>query len=135
MKTSATPRPISVTIIGWLLVVSGVLGLVLYFILFDLHEAITKLPLLLAISFFVNLATTLVLAICGTAILKGRNWGRQLWIGGTIADYTAVGVAGGMRLNWFLGIAFCMGITFFLYRPKASQYFAHQLPSTPVSPA
>jgi hypothetical protein len=115
-------RPPFISVIGWLLIASGILGLLgLGFQLFW-EPAST----LLHQSGFSPAASTVIYLVCGSAILAGSNWGRHL---------LTVSLSAGMVLGVFLSPAkwalvpallFLVLMVGPLYRPIASRYFLRQ---------
>ena len=132
MKT----RPASVTIIGWYIIVSGAFTLLFIFGMFHnpmmlelMEEGVTEMSD--SISVFYAFVTVGI--ICGIFMLKGHNWSRFVY---------AVNSAGGLFSGLFIfpeyreimpgfpmwifmipGFITLAVILFFLFRPRANNYF------------
>lgn len=110
-------RPLSITIISWLFIAIGTLGVVYHASEFNLQHPFEN-EVLLACS------VRLLAIIGGAFMLRGCNWARwllALWMAyhiGLSALHSAAEV--GMHLLLF-GI-----IGYFLFRPQASAYFRRE---------
>ena len=69
---------------------------------------------------YVGLVITLV---CGIAMLKRQNWARLLYVGWSVIVLTISIATSPMKLLLLPGIIGFMVIAFFLFRPKANEYF------------
>jgi hypothetical protein len=119
-------RPTSVTVIAWILIITG--GLAIIVIPFALNSPMTKeimnrsrLPI--SVQYFQAYAGLLVTFVSGIAILKGRNWGRLLYVLWSIIGFVITLVTMPIKLALVPGILFFIVVAFFLYRPKATEYF------------
>ncbi len=107
-------RPVSITIISWLFIATGSLGVIYHASEFNVQQPFAN-EVLLACS------VRLLAIIGGAFMLRGCNWARwllALWMAyhiGLSAFHSAVEV--GMHLMLF-GI-----IGYFLFRPQGSAYF------------
>ena len=85
---------------------------------------ITLSPIPIRIQYAMMYARLLVMILSGIAMLKAQNWARFLYVNWSIIDFP-VGVATSpMKLAMILGFVVFLIIAFFLFRPKANQYFA-----------
>jgi len=66
----------------------------------------------------------LVLIISGVAMLKGLNWGRLLYVVWTAAEFVINVVTSPMKIAMIPGFLLYLVVVFFLFRPKANQFFA-----------
>src|SRR5256886_11016140 len=107
-------RPLSVTIISWLFVAAGVVGLA-----YHLSEFKTLHPFPSDVAWVVLLR--LVAIVCGTFMLQGNNWARWL----SLAWFTFhVILIGFHSLQGLVMHTVPLAIlSFFLFRPQARQYF------------
>ncbi|HEX4537446.1 MAG TPA: hypothetical protein VH140_10895 [Candidatus Acidoferrum sp.] len=103
-------RPIRVTILGWLFIVAGVVGL-------GYHLSERPLDRWVALISFIRVLAIVV----GVFLLKGRNWARWLmtgWLG------FHVGVSALHSLSECLAHAVLfLVVAYFLLTPPDSQYF------------
>ena len=105
-------RPTSVTIISWVFVAAGVVGLV-----YHAGEFRTLRPIEYALVCFVR-----VLAIVGGAfLLRGRNWARWL-VTAWIAFHVVLSIFHTPVELVVHALLFAL-VAYFLFRPAASAYF------------
>lgn len=122
-------RPTSLTIIGWLLIVTTVFGLVGQFVAQNnpvAQKLLAQSPLPAWVHLIVGICGLIVTAACGYGVLKGLNWSRFLYIGWSI-----FGLLFGLMTMSFtsvalLGLLFVAVIAFFLFRPAANVWFEGQ---------
>jgi len=121
-------RPLSVTIVGWWLIVTSLFGV---YSSATMHmnpvaaqlAAGSTVPLQVQEAF--GIINGFVLAICGIAILKGRGWSRLLFVGWSLIGFF-FGVATVGLFFALLMTAISVGvIMFFLCRAPANYFFAN----------
>src|SRR4030095_6678524 len=109
-------RPLSVTIIGWLFIVAGAVGLV-----YHASEFNSQRPFQYEL---VWVCLVRVLAIvAGFFVLRGSNWARWLliiWIAYHVVLSAFHSLSGVITHSLMLVV-----VTFFLFRKPASSYFRH----------
>jgi hypothetical protein len=98
-----TARPISVSIVAWLLIVSGTIGLAtMTFMVVDINAIVTSNPvaaqelrgralLPLEVLYVVFLLGAAIVPIAGIAMLNQKDWGRWLYVVGN-PTAAAIGV-------------------------------------------
>jgi hypothetical protein len=107
-------RPRSITVIGWMFIAAGVVGLGYHATEFKAHRPFD--PDYLLVSF-----VRLLAILGGVFVLRGRNWARWLlivWIG--------YHVASGVLHTPFELIVHALlfaAVLYFLFRPRVSEYF------------
>jgi hypothetical protein len=122
-------RPLSVTIVGWWLVVTSLLGV---YSSATMHtnpqvvQLVSSSPVPLQAQEIFGVINGFVLAFCGVAVLKGMSWARL-----AILSWSLVGFVFGILAAGFLLAALFSGlavgvIMFFLSRPKANEWFGWQ---------
>jgi len=107
------PRPLPVTVIGCLLVVTGAIGLAYHLTEFQAHPFPTELV-------WISLVR-LIAVVCGVYLLRGSNWARWLALA-WIAFHVVVSAFN----SWFQTAAhalICAAFAYFLFRPGATRYF------------
>jgi hypothetical protein len=126
-------RPTSLTVIAWILIVAGLISLINIFVVWSqqtaqVKEMMKSAPMLFNLKFMLsNYITILVLWISGIGILKRQNWARFL--------YLVYGIIGLIKIIIFFAskpltpiiipmIILFLIVVFFLFRPKANDYFA-----------
>lgn len=124
-----TYRPLSVSIIGWYHAVTGFLGLMFAWIPFTMPTAVDSWSALgvdPSRMMAVGLASNIVYAAAGTAILKRLDWGRIL----LLVALPSVMVASAYFNPGFRTAALVSGVVtlailaYFLTRPAANDYFS-----------
>jgi len=126
------PRPTSITVISWFLIVTSLLGVFPLFMLLTSQDpqitqalAASKLPM----PFFIAMAIGGMIAhlASGIGMLKGHNWGRFLYVSWSILGIV-VGMGGILASNKSMlsmvpGAILFLIICYFLFKPTANQYF------------
>lgn len=110
-------RPITVTVISWLLIAAGVASLVYHF-------TETKPQTLLQGENILIFLVRLLAIICGVFMLRGRNWARWLavaWIG----FHVVLSFFHSTRQVSVHALLFGL-FALVLFRPEAQSYFRHK---------
>lgn len=127
-------RPTSITVIGWILIVLGVVSIVgLVFTIGNprVQEFMARSTIPAPVQIFMLVAGMTIQMVCGVAFLKGYNWGRLLYVIGTGISI-AVGLAmSPVKLAMAPGIILFAVVVIFLYRPAANSFFNAPMPATP----
>ena len=122
-------RPRSITIIGWLLIVSG--GISAINTTSNLHnprikEVMSQFLMPIPISYAFSYVGLLIGLVCGIGMLKSRNWARFLYVGWSVISlvvlYINWGTNPGKIIVLFPALIFFLVIAF-LFSPKANEYF------------
>lgn len=120
-------RPTSVTIIAWILIVLGALSVVTTTVMTNNPTAValmSKSPLPVSVQYGISYFGSLVMVVSGIAMLKGQNWARWLYIGWSVIGFI-IGVATSpAKIAMIPGFVVFLIIAFFLFRPRANDYFA-----------
>ena len=119
-------RPTSIAIVGWVLIVLGGISLITSSLSLNnpmAKELMSRSPIPITIQYVMMFAGLIVTFVSGIAILKGKNWARLLYV-----IWSAVGLIIGiatspMKSALIPGIVVFVIIAFFLFRPKANEYF------------
>ena len=107
-------RPFSVSLIGWLFVVTGVIG-------FTYHMTELKLQIPVDIYAAWVLLVRLLAIVGGAFLLRGANWARWLlisWMAYHVANSTLHSIP-----ELVIHSVILVGITYVLFRPQASRYY------------
>ncbi len=84
----------------------------------------TKSPLSIPVQHAISYFGLTITIVCGIGMLKGKNWGRLLYvIWGVIGFVIGIATAP-MKAAMIPGFIIFAVIVFFLFRPKASAFFA-----------
>ena len=111
-----TKRPVYVTIIGWLYIITGVLSAA--YQIYQIQAQVNSFPYPL---WPIELLVGLSAVIAGAYVLRGRNWARWLalgWMAFHVAVSAFHSIAEAAMHLLFLAI-----IAWFLFRPAAKRYF------------
>ena len=120
-------RPTSITVIAWILIVMAGISLItsaFYLNNPTARELMSRNPIPIPVQYLMTYVGLLVTLICGIAMLKGRNWARLLYVIWSIIGFV-IGIATSpMKAAMIPGFVVFLIIAFFLFRPKANEYFA-----------
>jgi uncharacterized membrane protein len=107
-------RPLSVTLISYLLVAVGIIELGFLFSQFNFHRPVHYDDVLVGV---VRLAAI----VCGVFMLRGSNWARWLAIA-WLVFHVGVSAFGSVR-EMIAHSLFLVVIAYFLLRPDANRFF------------
>lgn len=120
-------RPTSISVIAWFLIVSS--GISLIAIPVSLNNPMAKVLMAksllpIPLQYVLLYLGVLITFVAGIAMLEGQNWARFLYV-----IWNAIGFVIGIvtyplntaMIPGFVGFAV---ITFFIFRPKANEYFS-----------
>ena len=119
-------RPKSITVVSWILIVMG--GISLISSTFSLNSPVTqdlmsKSPIPITIQYIMLYAGLLITLGCGIAMLMRQNWARLLYVGWSILGFIIAIATSPMKMMMIPGVIIFIIFTFFLFRPKANEYF------------
>ncbi|MDO8586628.1 MAG: hypothetical protein Q7T82_06265 [Armatimonadota bacterium] len=140
---SARRRPVSVSVIAWLLTAAGSLSVIFAPILLligqipEVREAWRAQGISgtqAAVSSLIGGAVTI---LCGVGMLFGRNWARILYLVIGPAGLIVGWLMNGFRPTSILSVIFYLVVVFFLVRRDAVEYFTGSEPAQapPEAPA
>lgn len=123
-------RPISVTVVAWLLIVFGIFGAfgVLFMaLLWDtplMQQNLARIHAPLPLQVAIGLAGAVIRPACGIALLFRQNWARYLYIGWSVVALSYAAVTSPFT-SWLLvpSLVLTLVIVYFLFTPAARQYF------------
>ncbi len=133
MGSRMIKRPLSITILAWFFIVTGVVTIILHTLLIRdehqmklLNEQIL-LPVWIQIS--IGYIGAIIGVIGGIGLIKGKNWARIIyvvWGLGVVLFYLEIP---SIPLNPFINFLVIYAVVmFFLFRPKANNYFKQKTP-------
>ncbi len=119
-------RPLSVSIIAWLLIVFGALSAVA--IPFTLgnpmtQELMAKSMVPIPVQYFMMFAGVLISIVTGIFMLKGANWARMLYIIWGALGFLFSFITSPAKAAVIPGFVIYLIVAFFLLRPKATAFF------------
>jgi hypothetical protein len=122
-------RPKSVTVISWILIVLGGISLISTTAMFNNPTALdllSKSPLPISVQYVISYLSVLIIIVAGIVMLKGQNWGRLLYVVGNIIGFVIGVTTSPMKAAMIPGFIIFLIVAFFLFRPKANEYFSKQ---------
>jgi len=114
-----TKRPISVTIVGWFVTISGVSG-----VWFQLPLIWRAIPEISVTRKLLVLASAVIVLASGIGILKAQNWGRVAYVAVVPLFALDKAMESRFQANLLPGLVLYAIIVVVLFMPKASVYFA-----------
>jgi hypothetical protein len=125
-----SPRPDSITVIGWLLIVFGafgVLGILLMAALWDnplMHQIVAWIHAPVPVQLAVGVSGMIIRPACGIGLLLRQNWARFLYLGWSVLAFAYVIITSPYTpLLLIPPVLATLVIVYFLFRPVATQYF------------
>jgi len=124
-------RPTSVSVIAWILIVMS--GISLVTSTFTLNnpiaretatEIMAKSLIPIPLQFVMLYAGLLITVVSGIAMLKRQNWARLLYVFWGAMGFMISVLTSPMKPMMIPGIIFFLVVAFFLFRPKANEYFS-----------
>lgn len=120
-------RPTSVTVIAWILIVMSGISMVSSTVSLNIsmvRELMAKSPVPILLQFVMIYVGLLITIVSGIAMLKGQTWARLLYVGWSIIGFVVGVLTSPMKAAMIPGLVVFAVITFFLFRPKANEYFS-----------
>jgi hypothetical protein len=121
------PRPTSITVISWILIVMGAISLISTTVMLNnptVRELMGKNPIPIPLQFAISYAGLIIMIVSGSAMLKGFNWARLLYVIWSVVGFL-VGIATSpVKLAMIPGLVIFLIIVFFLFRPAANAFFS-----------
>ena len=120
-------RPTSVTVIAWVFIIMGGIGIVTTTIMMNdstLLEIRNKSSLSIPIQNAKSYFGTIVILVSGLALLKGYNWSRLLYIGWCVIGFVIELFTSPFITALIPSLIVFIVVVFFLFRPKANEYFS-----------
>jgi hypothetical protein len=121
------PRPTSITVISWILIVVGAISLITTTVTLNnpmAKELMARSPIPLPVQCAILYVGLVVIIISGVAMLKSLNWGRLLYVIWSAAGFVINFATAPMKIAIIPGFLLYIVVVFFLFRPKANQFFA-----------
>lgn len=120
-------RPRSITVIAWILIiVAGISLLKTSTISLNnpvLREVMGRSPIPVSLQYIIMYSGMFIYLISGFAMLKGKDWARSLYVIWSVISLV-IGIATTtMKSGMIPGVLGFLIITFFLFRPRANEYF------------
>lgn len=122
-------RPIAVTVICWILIVSGLLTLALFAIssarLNDpkFIDLMKQSPMPMGVQLVVGGMGSVLSLAAGISMLFGKPWGRLLYVGWGVFGLFFAAIITPSKGMIIPGALFFVVAIFFLFRPQSTKYF------------
>ena len=119
-------RPVSLSVIAWILIVMGALSLITVPFLFNNPNALEMLkqnPLPIPVQFATSMLSPIVSIVSGIAILKGKNWGRFFYVIWWLIGFAVGLITTPVKVAMIPGTVVFLVIVYFLFNRKASEFF------------
>lgn len=119
-------RPTSLTVISWILIVLGGISIISTTAMINnpvALELMRKSPIPIPIQYAISYIGLLVMIVSGIAILKRQNWARFLYVTWSAIGFVISILTSPMKAAMIPSLVVFLIIAFFLFRPKASEYF------------
>ena len=130
-------RPTSITVIGWILIVFGVFGLLSVLVILALkdnpimQQSMTVIPVALPVQIARGVVGVAVTFACGIGVLRRQNWARFLYVGWKLTTLVYFFIVSPFSpLLTIPSIVFFLILTYFLFEPTATRYFADAAPAS-----
>jgi hypothetical protein len=107
-------RPLSVIVIGCLYVATGAIGLTFHLIEFKPQHPFQYDIVWVCL-------VNLIAIVCGMYMLRGSNWAR--WLALAWIAFHVVLSGFHSRFELVVHSLLCVAVAYFLFRPRATQYF------------
>ncbi|MFT3870036.1 MAG: hypothetical protein QM715_16435 [Nibricoccus sp.] len=124
------PRPTSVSIIAWILIVIGGLSFITSTLTINnpmVRDLMSKSPIPVPIQFVMMYVGLGVSILSGVFMLKAKAWARMLYIGWSLIGFTISFSTSPMKAAIIPGFIVFLIIAFFLFRPKANEFFSQAI--------
>ncbi len=120
-------RPISISVIAWVLIVMGGISLITTTAMINnplARDLMSKSSIPLPVQYAMSYIGLLIMIVSGSAMLKGFNWSQFLYIIWNIIAFLIGAIASSMKMAMIPGLVVFLLITFFLFQPKANSFFS-----------
>lgn len=119
-------RPTSITVIGWILIVLGIValcGVPMSVFNPEVEQLMARSPIPVQWQYFLMVVGPLLMVFCGQALLNRQNWARWLYVGWNVLSAAINLATSPMKLLIIPSLLVFLVITFFLFLPAANRYF------------
>lgn len=120
-------RPKSITIISWFLIITSVISIASTAFTYDNPEVVKMMELSampITLQYILMVIRMAITISCSVLMLKAKNIGRIVYVGWTIISLIIGLFTSPAKAMMIPGVVFFLIITFFLFRPKANEYFS-----------
>jgi hypothetical protein len=126
-----TPRPTSITVIGWIEIAFGIIGALGLIAKAALHHNPTMMLSLeryhvpASVEMMTNFVGTSATLACGIGLLNRQNWARYLYVGWSLVSFVFTAVLFKAYVLFFFvpTLVIFLVIVYFLFGAAATEYF------------
>jgi len=125
-RSIAMKRPISVTVIAWIMIAMGAISLITSTASLSnpmAREFMSQSPLPIALQYVMMYAGLAIMIVSGIALLRKQNWARYLYTIWSVVAFVTGVLTSPMKMALIPGFVIFLIIVFFLFRPKTTRYF------------
>jgi uncharacterized membrane protein YobD (UPF0266 family) len=125
-------RPLSITVIAWIIIASSAISLVSTLFLINnpmAQELMAKSLMSIPLQYAMLFVGILVGLVSGVFMLKGANWARLLYVGWSILGFVIGFMTTPGKLMLLPSAIFLAVVVFFLFRPNANAFFSREAKS------
>jgi len=122
MKT----RPKSITFISWFLIITSVISIISTAFTYDTPEVVKIMelsPIPIILQYIMMVVGMTITISCSVLMLKAKSIGRIVYVGWTTLSLIIGLFMSPVPFMMLPGVLFFAVVTFFLFRPKANEYF------------
>jgi len=119
-------RPKSITVVCWCLIVSACIFVISGTTSINdpmVQEIMSKSQIPPSIQYVMMYAGLIITLVCSIAMLKGQNWARMLYVGWNVLGFIIALTTSPVKALMVPGVIIFLIVVFFLFRPKANEYF------------
>lgn len=118
-------RPLSLTIIGWLLIVLSLLSVIGLLSLMTpaAQQALAATGQSTMVAMIMGVVGVFVTIACGYGILKGFDWARVLYVGWNVVNIIYTIIAAPVTSFVLITVVVTLVVAYFLFRPEADAWF------------
>lgn len=119
-------RPLSVSIIGWYLLITNIftlLSIPINLVIPNARSIIEATGRSMGFTMIVSLIVGIIGCVSGYTILKGKNWGRMLYLIYYPVNFIIGFILYGFEATYITGIIIYLIILVFLLLPQAAKFF------------
>ncbi|MCE2593766.1 hypothetical protein K6Y31_02930 [Motilimonas cestriensis] len=120
-------RPLSITIISWFFIITGLISVVSGSLLYDNPESVKLMELSvlpLAVQYAMMVIGLIITIAAGVLMLKAKRIGRTAYVGWSVISLLTGLITSPAKTMLVPSIIIFVIVAFFLFRPKANEYFS-----------
>lgn len=120
-------RPTSISVIAWILIVTGGISLISSTVMINnpiARDMMAKSPIPISIQYAMMYVGLLISITSGVGMLKKQNWSRFLYVIWSAIGFLISLLTSPMKMALIPGLIFFIIIAIFLFRPGANKYFS-----------